>query len=148
MLGIMRIRPVHIWWLGVGLFTPSILIWVWFLGIFIYKGMISVSSFSLDWYNVSHLYLPLLAAVVGFTVPVLFLRILRQASWRITGWAFAGFLAVMLTWGFFDIKAEHYQIGGHDYPHGILEDGHRYYWHLYFTWYFLPYRWIHGYHFD
>ena len=28
------------------------------------------------------------------------------------------------------------------------EDGHRYYWHLYFTWYFLPYRWIHGYHFD
>ena len=54
----------------------------------------------------------------------------------------------MCMWVYFDIKSEHYQFGGHDYPNGILVDGHRYYFHVYITWYFLPYKWIHGYEFD
>jgi len=138
----MCIRPVHTWWLGVGLFTPSIVIWVMFLGLYIYKGMFSVS---LDWHSIRHLYLLLFAAVVGFTAPLVCLRLLRDVSWRVTDWAFAGYLAAMLAWAVVDIRHEHYQIGGHDYPNGPLVDGHRYYWHVYYTWYFIPYRWIeHG----
>jgi hypothetical protein len=138
----MRIRPVHTWWLGVGLFTPSILIWGFSLGLFIYKGMFNCPF---DWHGITHVYLPLFAAVVGLAVPVVCLRLLRHASWRVTRWAFAVYVATMLTWAAIDIRHEHYQMGGHDYPNGPLVDGHRYYWHVYYTWYFIPYRWIeHG----
>ncbi len=58
------------------------------------------------------------------------------------------YIAFMMLWGFVDVRHENYQTGGHDYPNGVLIDGHRHYWHLYFTWYFLPYEWIHGYEFD
>jgi hypothetical protein len=138
----MRIHPGHTWWLGVGLFTPSIVIWAIFVGLLIYKGMFSVSF---DWHSIKHLYLPLLAALVGVAAPLVCLRFLRRASWRFTGWAFTGYLAAMLTWAVIDIRHEHYQMGGHDYPSGPLVDGHRYYWHIYYTWYFIPSRWIeHG----
>lgn len=135
----MRIRPVHTWWLGAGLFTPSILIWGYSLSLFIYSGMFSVSF---DWHGVTRFFLPLLAAVLGFTVPLFCMRLLRRASWRLTGLAFAGYLVVMLAWAVIEIRNEHYQMGGHDYPNGPLVDGHRYYWHIYYTWYFVPYRWI------
>jgi hypothetical protein len=45
----------------------------------------------------------------------------------------------MLTWGIVDIRYENYQMGG---QRGSFIQGHRYYFHSYFTWYFLPYRWI------
>lgn len=135
----MRIRPVQIWWLGVGLFTPSILIWVWLLGVSIYKGLFNCPF---DRHGISHIYLPLFAALVGFVTPLICLRLLRHASWRFTGWTFAAFLAVMFSWGIIDIRLEHYQMGGHDYPNGPLIDGHRHYWHSYWTWYFLPHEWI------
>ena len=135
----MNLRPVHIWWLGVALFAPSIFIWVWLLGISICKGMFNCPF---DWHGITHIYLPLFAAVAGFTTPLIFLRYLRHASWRLTAWLFMAYLAVILTWGIVDIRLEHYQMGGHENPNGPLVDGHRYYWHSYWTWYFLPYEWI------
>jgi len=140
----MRVRPVHIWWIGVLLFLPSCLLWGYFSVMCIWKFK---QLGSLDWYGFTHVYLPLVAALVGFILPLLCLRLCRQSSWRVTGWAFAGYLAVVVAWAAADIRHEHYQIGGHDYPNGPLVDGHRYYWHVYFTWYFIPYRWIeHGIH--
>jgi len=121
------------------LFTPSILLWGFSLGLFIYKGMFNCPF---DWHGITHVYLPLFAAVVGLAVPIVCLRLLRHASWRVTRLSFAGYLATMLTWAAIDIRHEHYQMGGHDYPNGPLVDGHRYYWHAYYTWYFIPYRWI------
>ena len=35
-----------------------------------------------------------------------------------------------------------YQLGGHDYPNGVLSDGTTHYFHCYATWYFLPYKLI------
>jgi hypothetical protein len=141
----MRFRPFFVWLLGVVLFLPSCVIWGYFSVLCIWK----FKQFgSLDWHGVTHVYLPLFAAVLGLCFPLVCLRWFRALSSRATLGAFAGYMALMLTWGVLDIKAEHYQVGGHDYPHGAIEDGHRYYWHLYFTWYFLPYRWIHGYNFD
>jgi hypothetical protein len=135
----MRFRPVHIWWLAVALFTPSVFIWAFSTAIFVYKGMFNCPF---DRHGIIRVYLPMFAAVVGFFVPLVCLRVLRAASWRHTGWLFTTYLGLMLTWGVIDIRHEHYQMGGHDYPNGPLVDGHRYYWHSYFTWYFLPYEWI------
>lgn len=141
----MRVRPVHIWWIGVLVFLPSCLLWGYFSVMCIWE----FKQFgSLDWYGFTHVYFPLFAAIFGLSVPLVCLRRLRDLSAKATFIAFSAFVALMLTWGVLDIRSEHYQVGGHDYPHGVLEDGHRYYWHLYITWYFLPYRWIHGYNFD
>ena len=135
----MSIRPVHTWWLGVALFTPSVLIWGITTSLFIYKGMFHCPF---DWHGITRVYLPMFAAIVGVTIPLICLRRLRSSSWRVTVLAFAGYLAVMLTWGIIDIRREHYQMGGHDYPNGPLVDGHTHYWHVYYTWYFIPYRWV------
>ena len=135
----MRIRPVHTWWFGVMLFAPSVLIWVITTSGFVYKGMFNCPF---DWHGIKHIYLPLFAALVGLTTPLVCLRLFRGASWRFTGLAFAAYLALMLAWAAIDIRHEHYQMGGHEYPNGPLIDGHRYYWHVYYTWYFIPYRWI------
>lgn len=139
----MRFSPAHIWWLGVGLFTPSALIWCMFVSVYTYKGWI---NFSLDGHSLTHFYLPMLGAFVGLTVPLLLLRPLRcAASGRFGGCFFFGYLAIMLTWAIVDIRREHYQVGGHDYSDGVLATGHTQYWHLYYTWYFMPYKWIeHG----
>jgi hypothetical protein len=123
----------------VALFAPSILIWGFSLGLFIYKGMFNCPF---DHHGILHIYLPLFAAVACLVTPLICLRLLRQASWRRTGLLFTVYLTVVLTWGIIDIRNGHYQVGGHDYPNGILVDGHRYYWHIYYTWYFLPYKWI------
>ena len=135
----MRFRPVHTWWLGVVLFTPSVLTWIFVLATSIYLRKFNCPF---DSYGIRFIYLPLLAAVLGLTVPVVSLRLLRSASWRLTKWAFTGYLAFFLIWAGIDIRCENHQMGGHDYPNGPIADGHRYYWHSYFTWYFVPYRWI------
>jgi hypothetical protein len=135
----MRIRPVHTWWLGAALFTPSILIWTISLGLLIYDGMFNCPF---DRHGIIRIYLPLFAAIVGFVTPLVCSRFLREASKRITGRFFMAYLAVMLTWGIIDIRHENYQMGGHDYPNGPVADGHRNYWHVYYTWCFLPYWWI------
>ncbi len=135
----MHIRPFHVWWLGVLLFAPSLLIWALAIGMPIYMGIFRCPF---DWFHIRFVYLPLFAALSGLTVPAACLRLLRAASWRVTSWAFAAYLAVFLTWGIIDIRNENHQVGGHDYPNGPLVDGHKYYWHQYYTWYFIPYRWI------
>jgi len=38
----------------------------------------------------ARLYLPLIAAIIGFTVTLLCLRLHRHASRRVTAWAFGG----------------------------------------------------------
>lgn len=133
----MRIRPVHTWWLGVALFTPSVLLWLVAISLF-YEDMWK-SAF--NWERARSIYLPMFAALVGFAVPLLCLRCLRDSSWRVTAWVFAGYLAVMLNWGIIDVRQQKYQLGGHKYP-GIVVDGHAQYFHDYWTWYFLPYKWI------
>jgi hypothetical protein len=141
-LSAIRLSPAHIWLVGVVAFTPSVLIWGLSLGMFIYKGMFNCPF---DWHGITHIYLPLTAALVGFTVPLVCRKLFRRSQWRLTIGAFIGYVALLLTWAVIDIRHEHYQIGGHDYPNGVLIDGHRYYWHFYYTWYFIPYRWIeHG----
>lgn len=134
-----KIRPFHIWWLGIVLFGPSLIIWITCIILFSAKGMFDCPF---DWYGIRHIYLPLFAAFVGFSIPVICLRVLRRTRTGIWGSIFVIYLVVMLTWGIVDIRYENCQIGGHRYPHGPLIDGHRYYFHIYFTWYFLPYRWI------
>lgn len=134
-----RFRPFHIWWLGVVLFAPSVLFWILAVGIFIWNGKFNCPF---DRYGIIHVYLPLFAALIGFSFPIVFMRLFRQASGRVTAWTFAAYLAVMLTWGIIDIQHENYQFGGHDYPNGPLIDGHKHYWHVYYTWYFLPYTWF------
>ena len=88
------------------------------------------------------MYLPFFAACVGFSVPVVCLKVLRKSPARLWGCVFVIYLATMLTWGIIDIRCENYQMGGHSYPNGPLIDGHKYYFHSYYTWPFMPYRWI------
>lgn len=57
-------------------------------------------------------------------------------------WMFGIYLTAMVGWGIIDIRNENYQMGGHEYPNGPFIDGHRYYFHAYYTWYFLPYKLI------
>ena len=135
----MKVRPFHIWWLGVVLFGPSLFIWITVIILFSAKGMLECPF---DWYGIRHIYLPFLAAFVGFSIPIICLIILRKTPARVWVSIFVIYLVIMLAWGIVDIRCENYQIGGHRYPHGPLIDGHKYYFHRYFTWYFLPYRWI------
>lgn len=88
------------------------------------------------------MYLPFAAAMIGFTLPLYCLIRLRTVAWRFNGSLFAGYLTLVIIWGVIDIRCEQYQIGGHEYPSGVMVDGHKHYFHSYWTWYFLPYRWI------
>jgi hypothetical protein len=134
-----NIRPFHIWWVGIFLFAPSILVWGFSITLAILKG-----DFCPEYnkYMTLHIYFPLIAALVGLIVPVTCLWRLRDVSWRKSICVFAGYLVIFFTWGIIDIRNENYQMGGHAYPNDPLIDGHRYYFHDYFTWYFLPYRCI------
>jgi hypothetical protein len=131
-----KVRPFHIWLLGIVLFAPSLLIWIF-----------SVVSFGLfhcpfNEFYIRLFYLPFLAAVLGFCIPLVCLRVLKRTPARVWVCVFVAYCIIMLSWGIIDIRCENYQMGGHYYPHGPLVDGHRYYFHRYFTWYFLPYRLI------
>jgi hypothetical protein len=137
----MKFRPNQVWWLGIGLFAPSIFTWIFVLSIFIYKGDFYCPF---DWNGIVNVYLPLFAAILGFTMPLLCLRLFKLASWRLNLRLFLCYVAVFLAWGIIDIRYQHYQMGGHTYPHSVYEDGHKYYSHSYFTWYFMPYRLIEG----
>jgi hypothetical protein len=127
----MSIRPVHTWWLGLVLFAPSIFIWAFVLVVSLFKG---VWHCPFDWYGIKQVYLPLFAAILCFTTPLVCMRLLQSASWRRTAWVFLGYVALWLTWAVIDIRLSHYQMSG--------EDFHGYYWHSYYTWYFMPYKWI------
>lgn len=132
-------RPVHVWVLGSLLFLRSLVAWIFHLVLF---GRAGILDWSLDrdaWLGV---WLPFLAAVIGFFFPIVCLRVLRDASWRRNATAFALYLCVMVTWGVIDLHYERYQIGGHYGPGGDGGGLHRHYFHDYWTWYFLPYHWI------
>lgn len=135
----MKIPSHWIWWAGAALFAPGFFTWISISVFALFQDMLNLPPF--DRSGIAGVYLPMLAAIVGFTIPLLCVRWFRRASWRINGVAFGIYLAAMLTWGILDIRNENYQYGGHDYPNG-LSDGHRHYTHSYWTWYFLPYRWI------
>ena len=135
----MKLKLFHVWWLGILLFTPSVLIHICWLVFFSIDGSLYVPS---DWHGIAHIYLPFLAALLGLCIPIVCLRLLRRSPRRRWAPIFIVYVVVMLTWGIIDIRCEHWQIGGHRYPNGVLVDGHKYYWHHYHTWYFLPYRWI------
>jgi len=128
----MRIRPVHMWWFGVTLFTPSVTIWTAILSLSIYRGTFHCP---LDWQGIMAVYLPLFAALVGFIVPLLCLWLQRSAPWQVTTWAFAGYLAVLITWATIDVRHRNFQTCREDFSQGES-------WHFYYTWYFMPYRWI------
>lgn len=135
----MKPSPFHVWWVGIVLFGPAVLMWIAGFILFHVKGMLDIPF---DWHAVKSIYLPFAAALLGLCVPVVCLRLLRKSPTRKWAPVFAIYATLMLTWGIIDIRSENYQIGGHSYPNGPLIDGHRYYYHSYITWYFLPYRWI------
>lgn len=132
-------QPFHIWWIGVVLFGPPAALWVLIIVVFSVIGMFDCPF---DWHGIRHFYIPFFAALVGLVVPLVCLRALRRSSPRVWVSVFVVYVVAMLTWGIVDIRCENYQMGGHDYPNGPLADGHKYYFHQYYTWYFLPYRWI------
>ena len=134
-----KFRPFYIWWLGIILFGTSLLVWIAFLLVLSVKGMV---KFSFDLYCIRHIYLPFIAALVGFIIPVICLRVLKRSPARVWVCIFVIYLLVMLTWGIVDIRYENYQLGCHGKPNGQLIYGHKYYFHGYLTWYFLPYRGI------
>lgn len=135
----MKAGPVYIWWFEAALFAPSVYIWAVFLSLTISHDMFDCPF---DYHGIVFVYLPLLAAVVGFVTPLVCLRLLRRASRSRIRWLFGIYLATMLTWGIIDVRNNHYQMGGHGDPDNPIADGHAQYWHLYFTWYFIPYRLI------
>ena len=134
----MKLRPFDIWWLGVLLFTPSLALWTILIVLFWNGG----ADYTPSWSNLRHTFLPCLAALLGFCVPIVCLRLLRRSPPRLWVPVFVTYCVILLTWGLIDIRHENYQVGGHNYPNGILVNGHKYYFHHYYTWYFLPYRWI------
>ena len=135
----MHIRPFHIWWLGMALFTPSVILWIYFCPIY-FQHAHFVPAF--DRHGILNLYLTFAAAIVGFVAPLTCLLCLRNASARRTIRLFLIYLSGMLVWGAIDVRCEHYQVGGHRHSGLPDEVAHRGYWHLYFTWCLLPYRWI------
>ena len=139
-----QLRPAYIWLIGVVVFTPSLVLWGYYFWMALFNGRFNCAF---DSYGVRYVYLPLFAAIAGFFVPAFCFLRLRHASRKKTISMFVGYVMVMLIWGVLDIKNENYQIGGHDYPNSPQADGHKHYWHLYLTWYFLPHKFIHGYEF-
>jgi len=130
----MRWRPTYLWLTGLLVFGPSLLFWAlhtW-LAVFRLGG-----TWSFDPLAFRHTYLPMLAAVIGFAVPLFGLRLCWNARWKRTLTALACYWLIMLGWGVIDIRQYNYQIGGH--YHGSSAEGHPGYFHQYFTWYFLPY---------
>jgi len=130
-----RLRPVHIWWIGVILFAPSFLFWTVSTIVFVSQGRFNCP---MDANGITRFYLPFFAALLGLLVPVMCLFRLRTASWKVSTWAFTTYLALMILWGIMDIRSEHHQAGGH----GLADTGPGDYFHVYYTWYFLPYRLI------
>src|SRR5512133_238767 len=131
----MRIRPVQVWWLGVGLFMPSILIWVMAAAP---DGIGEAVYGNAHWQSrtLTQVWLPLLAAVVGFSVPLACLRLLKRASWQVNAWVFFGYLSAMFTWAAIDIRYEHAQGSGSGEHDGLYVVRN-----FYFTWYFVPDKW-------
>jgi hypothetical protein len=133
------VRPFHVWWVAVVVFGMSVLIWA--LNVI---PVVAVGWWNcpLDWPGIRQVYLPMFAAVVGFAVPVVALGKLKHSRCRVWLPIFLTYVLVMLTWAIIDIRCQNYQLGGHDYPNNPVVDGHKYYYHQYYTWYFMPYRLI------
>lgn len=90
--------------------------------------------------SIRGVYLPLFAAILGFSAPILALRASWNARLKSTLLAMACYWLIMLSWGFLDVMHRQYQLGVH--YHGATPPGHRGYSHYYFTWWFIPYYWV------
>lgn len=141
----MRVRFYQVWWLGVALFVPSVMVW---LGAFVWSICIGRFQTYFDSYGLCYMYLPMLAATIGVAFPLLMLRKRQSLSHRAHGFILAGYCAVLVAWGSLDVRLAHCQLSGnhcagdpfdfcHYYPKFLASDSH-----VYFTWYFLPYRLI------
>jgi hypothetical protein len=101
-------RPVYVWWLGVFLFSASLSIWAFAIGIFVCLGDFTWPPF--DWYGVRYVYMPMAAAVVGVVGGL----VGRRVCWRLSGhgnaWAFGAYLAAMTAWGAMDIRYSNCQV--------------------------------------
>ncbi|HEY4761331.1 MAG TPA: hypothetical protein VIH42_12180, partial [Thermoguttaceae bacterium] len=129
----------HMWWVGAFLFTPSILMWAVAYAIEIRQHGF---YFPVSWYSFTYIYLPSFAALIGFSVPLVCLLLLRRASRRVNVLLFTAYLAAMLIWGVIDVRYEHYQMSYKEkIGHTSLDDNWQHV-HGYFTWWFLPYSWI------
>ncbi len=133
------LRALHLWWFGVLLFAPGFAIWITVLVLGVCNGTF---KWPIDSHGFMRIYLPFFAAIVGLFVPLICLRLFRKSSRTVIGSGFAFYLVVMLTWGVIDIRNEHYQLGGHEQPPDVLDGGHNDYFHVYYTWFFLPYKLI------
>ena len=91
-----RLRALHLWWLPMGLFGGSILMWVCALILQVWLSDAGGISLEFDRHAVSHIYLPFLAAILGVGVPLACLRKLRAASSRVHVRLFVIFVVGML----------------------------------------------------
>ena len=134
-----RFRGVHLWWIGLLLFTPSVALWFLTTLLLVLNGTFSCPF---DRLGIARIYLPIAAAFLGLALPLLGRRFLQRSSNRVNCCAFAAYISFMLAWGMIDVRHENYQLGGHKYTNESLLHDHTSYFHNYYTWYFLPYKWI------
>lgn len=123
----MNIRPAHIWWIGCFLFGLSLVLWItsfWIIG-----GLHA----PVDDYGLKYVYIPFLAAVLGFLSALLALWLMWCSSLKANISAFVIYCTLCSTWAIVDIRCRHCQVlycpvtANHSGPH----EG-------YYTWWFFP----------
>jgi hypothetical protein len=128
----MKARPSHIWFVPIFLFGLSTLRWVAFTGFLAYFGEL---EWPLDYFGITHVYLPFLAALLGLSVAIVAARVLRRSVLRKNLCALTIYALTFLSWGVVDIRYFHYQAF-----HCGMHDGKS--WEDYWTWYFIPYDFV------
>jgi hypothetical protein len=134
LIGKIKVRPFYIVWLfSILIFAPALIGWIYFIYLGIWHDLFDFAF--INKYCKANFYLPLLATILGLTIPIICLRVLNEQPTKVWITVFVIYLIIMLMWGIVDIRCENYQIGGESFTNGD-------YFHSYITWYFMPYRWI------
>ena len=126
-------RPCNLWWLGITLFLPSMLLWTLLL-LTILKHIVCGYPYAL---NFSTLILPLIAALLGLFIPIFVLVFKSNISWRKSITYFTCYICLLSVWGVIDIRNGNYQMSSLDITEG---EWHRRYY--YYSWYWIPQRLI------
>jgi hypothetical protein len=124
----MKARPSYIWFVPILLFSLSTARWVAFIGLFAYFGEL---EWPRDYFGVTHIYLPLLASLVGLSAAIVAARVFWRSVLQTNLWALAIYSLTFLSWGIVDIHYFHYQVFHCGIYGGVS-------WEDYWTWWFIP----------
>ena len=124
----MKARPSHIWFVPILFFGVSTARWAAFTGLFAYYGEL---VWPRDYHGLTHVYLPLLASLLGLSLAIAAGRFLWHSTLRINLWALTIYTLTFLSWGIADIHYYHYQEFHCSLQGG---DSRQDYW----TWWFVP----------